>query len=74
MEKIKPETRILRGSNYCLTRIYRGITVFEKELMVHNDPNIDLVSDNECTRFGKMLSIHSYNMEQKPKSYVNQGP
>ena len=28
--------------------MYRGITVFEK-LMVHNDPDIDLVSDNEYT-------------------------
>ena len=57
MEKIKSETRIFRGSNYCLTitlsedKDIRGITVFEK-LMVHNDPDIDLVSDNEYTRFG----------------------
>ena len=31
--------------------MYKGITVFEK-LMVHNDPDIDLVSDKEYTRFG----------------------
>ena len=37
--------------HYQRTRIYRGITVFEK-LMVHKDPDIDLVSDNEYTRFG----------------------
>ena len=37
--------------------------------MVHNNPDIDLVSDNEYTRFGLILSIHSYNMEQKSKSY-----
>ena len=55
--EIKSETRIFRGSNYCLAMalsedmIYRGITVFEK-LMVHNNPDIDLVSDNEHTRFG----------------------
>ena len=57
MEKIKSETRIFRGSNYCLAialsedKDIQGITVFEK-LMVHNDPDIDLVSDNEYTRFG----------------------
>ena len=60
MEKIKSETRIFRGSNYCLAialsedkdiHMYKGITVFEK-LVVHNDPDIDLVSDNEYIRFG----------------------
>ena len=52
--KIKSETRIFRGSNYCLVIALsedKDITVFEK-LMVHNDPDIDLVSDNEYTRFG----------------------
>ena len=37
--------------NYQRTRVYRGITVFEK-LMVHNNPDIDLVGDNEYTKFG----------------------
>ena len=56
MEKIKSETRIFRGSNYCLAIALSEDNdkqghVFEK-LMVHNDPGIDLVSDNEYTRFG----------------------
>ena len=33
------------------TKIYRGLTMFEK-LMVHNNPDVDLVSDNEYTKFG----------------------
>ena len=57
MEKIKSETRIFRGSNYCLAialsedKDIQGQNCFEK-LMVHKDPDIDLVSDNEYTRFG----------------------
>ena len=57
MEKIKSETRLFRGPNYCLAialsedKDIQGTTVFEK-LMVHNDRDIDLVSDNEYTRFG----------------------
>ena len=38
--------------HYQRTRIYRGIAVFEK-LMVHNNSDIDLVSDNEYTNLAK---------------------
>ena len=53
MEKIKSETRIFRGSNYCLAialsedKDIQGHKYFKKKLVVHNDPDIDLVSDNE---------------------------
>ena len=53
MEKFKSETRIFRGSNYCLTialsedKDIQGHNCFFEKLMVHNDPDIDLVSDNE---------------------------
>ena len=30
--------------------IFRDITMFEK-LIAHNDPDVDLVSDNEYTKF-----------------------
>ena len=57
MKKIQSESRIFRGSDYSPAielsenkDIYRGITVFEN-LMVHNTPDIDLVSDNEYTKF-----------------------
>ena len=51
------KTRIVRGSDYSpditLSEdkdIFRSITLYEK-LMSHNNPNIDLVSDNEYTKF-----------------------
>ena len=36
--------------------------------------NLDLVTDNVYTNFGLILSIPSQDIEQKPKSGVNQGP
>ena len=34
---------------------------------------VDLVNDNEYTKFGLNLPIRSQDMEQKPNSDVNQG-
>ena len=65
-----------RGSDYSpaiafqRTKTYRGITLFEK-LMVHNNPDIDLVSDNEYKKFGQILFIYSQDIEEKPD--VNKG-
>ena len=36
--------------------------------------NVDIVNDNEFTKFGLILSIRSQDIEQKPNSDVNQGP
>ena len=36
--------------------------------------NIDLVNDNVLTKFGLILSIRSQDIEQKPNSYIKQGP
>ena len=36
--------------------------------------NVDLVNDHVFTKFGLILSILSQDVEQKPNSYVNQGP
>ena len=36
--------------------------------------NLDLVTDNVYTKFSLNLSIRSQDIEQKPKSDVNQGP
>ena len=53
MEKIKSETRIFRGSNYILAialsedkDILGHNCFFFLKLVVHNDPDIDLDSDN----------------------------
>ena len=63
MKKIQPNSRIVKGSDYspAITLsedkdIYRGINVFEKKkhtpkLMVHNNPDIDLVIGNEYKKF-----------------------
>ena len=37
------------------------------------DTNVDLVNDNVYAKFGKILPIHSQNIEQKLNSDVNQG-
>ena len=36
--------------------------------------NIDLVNDNEYTKFSLILSIRSQDIELKPNSDINQGP
>ena len=36
--------------------------------------NVDLVNDNVYTNFCLNMSIRSQDIEQKPKSDVNQGP
>ena len=61
--KILSKNRILtsiKSSNLQKTKIY--------------NTNIDLVNDNVFTKFGLILSIRSQDIEQKPKSDVNQGP
>ena len=55
--KIQSETRIFRGSDYYPAialseeKYIQGHNCFEK-IMVHNNLDIDLVSDNEYTKFG----------------------
>ena len=36
--------------------------------------NVDFVNDNVFTKFGLIMSIRSQDIEQKPNSYVKQGP
>ena len=65
--KILSKTRILKSikgsnsvANWQKTKIYNF--------------TIDLVNDNVYTKFGLHLFIRSQDIEQKPKSDVNQGP
>ena len=46
-----------------------------QKTQIHNT-NVDLVNDNVYAKFGQNhdLSIRSKDIEQKPKSDVNQGP
>ena len=42
--------------------------------MTVNNPKLDLVNDDKHTKFGRILSIRSQDIEQKRNSDVNQGP
>ena len=42
--------------------------------MTGNNPKLDLVNDNVHTKFGRILSIRSQDIERKQNSDVNQGP
>ena len=44
-----------------------------RNLKVYN-PNLDLINVNVYTKFGKILSIGSQDIERKRNSYINQGP
>ena len=66
--KILSKNRILtsiKGSN--------SVANLQKNTKIYNT-NIDLVNDNVFTKFGLILSIRSKDIEQKPKSDINQGP
>ena len=63
MKKIQSETRIFRVSYYCPAialsedKDIQGHNCFKTD--DHNYSDIDLVSDNEYTKFGYVLSIYS---------------
>ena len=42
--------------------------------MTGNNPKLDLVNDDVQTKFGRILSIRSQDIELKLNSKVNQGP
>ena len=43
-------------------------------IMTGNNPKLDLVNDDVHTKFGRILSIRSQDIERKRNSEVNQGP
>ena len=42
--------------------------------MMGNNPKLDLVNDDVHTKFGRILSICSQDIERERNSDVNQGP
>ena len=42
--------------------------------MTGNNPNIDIVNINAYTKFGKILSFSSQDIERKRNSDINQEP
>ena len=60
--------------NEILTSIkgHNSVKILRK--MTGNNPKVDLVNDDMHTKFGRILSIRSQDIERKRNSDVNQGP
>ena len=65
--------KILSG-NEILTSIKGRNSVKILRKMTGNHPRLDLVNDDVHTKFGRILSIRSQDIERKRNSDVNQGP
>ena len=64
--------RILSG-NEILTSIKGCNSVKILRKMTGNNPKLDLVNEDVHTKFGRILSIRSQDIERKRNSDVNQG-
>ena len=66
--------KILSKLNQILTSIKgRNSVANLRKTKIYNI-NVDLVNDNVFTKFSLISSFRSQDIEQKPKSDVNQGP
>ena len=65
--------KILSG-NKILTSIKGGNSVKILRKMTGNNPKLDLVNDDVHTKFGRILSIRSQDIERKRNSDLNKGP
>ena len=65
--------KILSG-NEILTSIKGRNSVKNLRKMTGNNPKLDLVNDDVHTKFGRILSIRSQDIERKRNSDVNIGP
>ena len=65
--------KILSG-NKILKSIKGRNSVKILRTMMGNNPKLDLVNDDVHTKFGRILSIRSQDIERKRNSDVNQGP
>ena len=61
----------LLSKTHILTSIKGRNSVANLSKMTLKNPKVGLVNDNLYTKFGKILSIHSQDMEQKTNSDVN---
>ena len=62
------------SENEILTSIKGRNSVKILQKMTGNNPKLDLVNDDVHTKFGRILSIRSQDIERKRNSDVNQGP
>ena len=65
--------KILSG-NEILTSIKGRNSVKILRNMTDNNPKLDLVNDDVHTKFGRILSIRSQDIERKRNSGINEGP
>ena len=65
--------KILSG-NKILTPIKGRNSVKILQKMTGNNPKLDLVNVDVHTKFGRIMSIRSQDIERKRNSDVNQGP
>ena len=65
--------KILSG-NKILTSIKGRNTVDNLQNLTLYNPNLDIIYVNVYTKFGKILSIGSQDIERKRNSNINQGP
>ena len=65
--------KILSG-NEILKSVKGHYSVKILRKMTGNNPKLDLVNDDVHTKFGRILSICSQDIERKQNSDVNQGP
>ena len=64
--------KILSGNEILRSIKSRNSVRNFRNLKVYN-PNLDLINVNVYTKFGKILSIGSQDIERKRNSYINQG-
>ena len=62
------------SGNEILTSIKGRNSVKILRKMMGNNPKLDLVNDDVHTKFNRILSIRSQDIERKRNSDVNQGP
>ena len=62
------------GGNEILMSIKGRNSVKTLRKMTGNNPKLDLVNDDALTKFGRILSICSQDIERRRNSDVNQGP
>ena len=72
-QDIERKLKILSG-NKILTSIkgHNSVKILQK--MTGNNPKLDLVNDDVHTKFGRLLSIRSQDIERKRNFEVNEGP
>ena len=65
--------KILSGNKILKSIKGRNSVKILRKMTGHN-PKLDLVNDDVHTKFGRILSIRSQDIEQKQNSEVNHGP